>query len=334
MVPVLSVLPRVVQSQFIEQGLYVVAFHPQFSENGYFFVDYASVRLNGSGVIARFQLDPHSPDHVRLERIAATEKHILTIEQPSYNNNSGQVAFGPDGLLYVGVGDGGWKAPRDAGQDASLLLGSILRIDINTKDNVAYKIPANNSLIGKPGRVHQEIWAHGFHRATSNTSCDVTGNLPVALYPHPKVGAAPKAHDSGFVCASAQGLGVANYPGMQGVYLLADWCTGQVFGTGWDGDRWQLEELIETSLHITAGGQDEAGHVLAVSVKFYDQNENRSDAGRFDSHADGEANGPCIARDGLDRGWHCVLSKPEALSGQLTRPNGGCEDLCRGVQVS
>lgn len=206
MVPVLSVLPGVVQSQFIEQGLYVVAFHPQFSENGYFFVHYASVRLNGSGVIARFQLDPHSPDHVRLERIAATEKHILTIEQPSYNNNSGQIAFGPDGLLYVGVGDGGWKAPRDAGQDASLLLGSILRIDINTKDNVAYKMPANNSLIGKPGRVHQEIWAHGFHRATSNTSCDVTGNLPVALNPHPKVGAAPKAHDSGFVCASAQGL--------------------------------------------------------------------------------------------------------------------------------
>lgn len=319
-----------IQSQFIEQGLYSVAFHPQFDENGYFFIHYASVRLNGSGVIARFQVDPDSPDHVSLDRIAATEKQILTISQPSYNNNGGQIAFGPDGLLYVGVGDGGWKSPRDAGQDTSLMLGSILRIDVDTADNVAYKIPPNNPLVGKPGRVYQEIWVNGFHNpyefafdpksgalfvtdvgdshfeevnyiapghtgganfgwprmegascypihgAGSKAKCDVTGRLPVAVYAHPKAGKAPEANGSSFVCSSAQGLGVANYAGMNSVYLLADWCTGEVFGTGWDGERWQLEELLETSLHITAGGQDEAGYVLAVSAKFYDQNDNRA----------------------------------------------------------
>ena len=210
------------------------------------------------------------------------------------------------------------------------MLGAILRIDVDTADNIAYKIPPNNPLVGKPGRVYQEIWVHGFHNpyefafdpksgalfvtdvgdshfeevnyiapghtgganfgwprmegascypihgAGSKAKCDVTGRLPVAVYAHPKAGKAPEANGSSFVCASAQGLSVANYAGMNSVYLLADWCTGKVFGAGWDGDRWQLEELLETSLHITAGGQDEAGHVLAVSAKFYDQNDNRA----------------------------------------------------------
>lgn len=319
----------IVQSQFIEQGLYSVAFHPRFDENGYFYVHYASSQLNGNGVVSRFKVDPTSPDHVDRARLESTEKRILTIEQPSYNNNGGQIAFGPDGYLYVSVGDGGWRAPRDAGQDTSYLLGSILRIDVDTSEDVPYKVPPDNPLVGKAGRVNQEIWLRGFHNpyefafdhssgalfitdvgdshfeevnfvpgghtgganfgwprmegsscypilgGAPQSNCEIYGNLPVASYSHPRPDGSQTTSRNGFVCASAQGLGVVNYAGMKSVYLVADWCTGQVFGVGWDGKRWQLEELLATELHITAGGNDEAGRVLAVSAKFYDQNESR-----------------------------------------------------------
>jgi hypothetical protein len=75
--------------------------------------------------------------------------------------------------------------------------------------------------------------------------------------------------EDGWGC-SAQGLGVANYGGMEGVYLIGDWCSGRVFGLGWDGSAWQLEELAQTDLQFTAGGYDEDGNVLAVNAyNFY-----------------------------------------------------------------
>jgi cytochrome c(L) len=68
---------------------------------------------------------------------------------------------------------------------------------------------------------------------------------------------------------SVEGLGVANYGGMKGVYLVGDWCSGRVFGLGWDGGRWQLEEILHTSLQFTAGGYDEDGKVLAVDCNCF-----------------------------------------------------------------
>ena len=333
-----------VQTGFVEQGLYSVAFHPQFKDNGYFFVHYASLPFNGDGMIVRFQVDPASPDVVDADRANATAKVIMRIEQPWYNHNGGQIEFGPDGYLYIGSGDGGWEGdPYEAGQDLSTWLAKILRIDVNVEDDsMPYKIPADNpfasaakeqlmSLFGITElqfskiktRAKPEIWAYGvrnpyefaFDRDTGDLfiadvgqnhweeiiyqpgsskggenygwprmaagwchpmtgdpkqqSCPIVGTLPAAHYPHQKpYPDAPDLQD-GWGC-SAQGLGVANYGGMKGVYLVGDWCSGRVYGLGWDGQKWQLQVMMQTDLQFTAGGYDEDGNVLAVNANnFY-----------------------------------------------------------------
>jgi cytochrome c(L) len=326
-----------VQTGFVEQGLYSIAFHPRFRENGYFYAHYASLPFNGDGVIVRFQVDPASPNVMTPERTNETAKVLLRIEQPYYNHNGGQIEFGPDGYLYIGSGDGGWEGdPYEAGQDLTTWLGKILRIDVNVEpgDLRPYKIPASNPLAQAADerlmvlfgiteeqfskiktRARPEIWAYGvrnpyefsfdlktgalfiadvgqnhweeiiFQPANSkggenygwprmnaskchpmtgaNDECPQVGVLPAGEYPHevPYPGAKPL--DSGWGC-SVEGLGVANYGGMNGVYLVGDWCSGRVFGLGWDGSRWQLQEMAHTNLQFTAGGYDEAGNVLAV----------------------------------------------------------------------
>jgi glucose/arabinose dehydrogenase len=334
-----------VQTGFVEQGLYAVAFHPSFSENGHFYVHYASLPFNGDGMVVRFTVDTASPDVMTPERTNETAKVIMRIEQPYYNHNGGMIAFGPDGYLYIGSGDGGWEGdPLQAGKDLSTWLGKILRIDVDVPEDAGrpYAIPADNPLADAVTerlmvlfgiteeefarirtRARPEIWAYGvrnpytFHFDSQTgdlfiadvgqnhweeiiwqpagsaggeyygwpdlmgtqchpllgppdeQDCAIVGVLPAAEYPHeiPYPGAAPL--QDGFGC-SVQGLGVARYGGMDGVYLVGDWCSGRVFGLGWDGTAWQLEELLQTALQFTAGGYDEDGNVLAVNcVCFY-----------------------------------------------------------------
>lgn len=330
-----------VQTGFVEQGLYSIAFHPKFKENGYFYVHYASLPFNGDGVIVRFQVDPESPNVMRPERTNETAKVLMRIEQPYYNHNGGQIDFGPDGYLYIGSGDGGWEGdPYEAGQDLNTWLGKILRIDVDVQDDsLPYQIPLDNPFTRAADerlmmlfgisevdfskiktRAKPEIWAYGVRNpyefsfdlkkgdffiadvgqnhweeiiyqpgssrggenygwARMNASkchpmtgpddeCSQVGVLPAAEYPHqiPYPGAEPI--EEGWGC-SVQGLGVANYGGMEGVYLVGDWCSGRVFGLGWDGGRWQLQELLHTNLQFTAGGYDEDGHVLAVNCECF-----------------------------------------------------------------
>ena len=317
-----------VQSGFIEQGLFSIAFHPEFAKNGFFYVHYTSLLANGAGIVVRFQVDQNSPNVVTAERARQTETVLMRIDQPSVNNNGGQIAFGPDGYLYIGLGDGGWGAPANASQELSTRLGKILRIDVDSAE--PYAAPDTNPFADSGGSPQDEIWITGLHNpykfnfdnrtgdlfiadvgdshweeinfvpansggganfgwpkmegtqchpiiANSNsTDCERFGALPAAQYPHPDKNVEPD--DSGaFPCASVQGLGVANNGAMQGVYLFGDWCSGNVYGLGWDGKQWQMETLLETDLHITAGGLDESGQVMLLSAKFYfdDQNPSR-----------------------------------------------------------
>jgi glucose/arabinose dehydrogenase len=130
---------------FLEQGLWAVAPHPRFRENGHVYVHYSSLQLNGAGMVVRYTVDPASPDAITPERAEATRRVILRIPQPQAQHNGGMMAFGPDGLLYIGRGEGGWP---EAAQQRAHNLGRILRIDVDAADGGdAYGIPRDNPFL-------------------------------------------------------------------------------------------------------------------------------------------------------------------------------------------
>jgi glucose/arabinose dehydrogenase len=134
-----------VQTGFVEQGLWSIAFHPKFKENGHFFVHYASLPFNGASLVVRFTVDPKSPDALSPEQTTKSAKVLMNIPQPYYNHYGGMIAFGPDGKLYIGKGDGGWEGdPLDAGQRLDTHLGKMLRLDVDTPDDVPYSVPKDN----------------------------------------------------------------------------------------------------------------------------------------------------------------------------------------------
>jgi quinoprotein glucose dehydrogenase len=138
-----------------------LAFHPKFKENGELFVYYTGAyedEKDRKSVISRFRVSKDDPNRVD----PATEEVIMTIGQPFWNHNGGTIIFGPDGYLYIGLGDGGKRAdPFDNAQNLSTLLGSILRIDVDRRDEgLAYAIPPDNPFVGRDD-ARGEIWAYG-----------------------------------------------------------------------------------------------------------------------------------------------------------------------------
>jgi glucose/arabinose dehydrogenase len=148
--PFLDITDRVTAGG--ERGLFSIAFHPAYSTNGIFFVNYTGG--NGATRVERFRV---SADPERADAGSATL--VLTVAQPFSNHNGGQLAFGPDGMLYIGMGDGGSGGdPQNHGQNRGTLLGALLRIDVNGGD--PYAVPADNPLVGTTG-ARPEIWAWG-----------------------------------------------------------------------------------------------------------------------------------------------------------------------------
>jgi len=140
-----------------ETGLLGLAFHPQYKANGRFFVNYTR-RTNGQlqTVIAEYHVSAANPNLADPN----SARIILVINQPFDNHNGGQIAFGPDGFLYIGMGDGGSGGdPQGNGQKLSTLLGKMLRIDVNSGS--PYAIPPDNPFVGVSG-AKGEIWAYGF----------------------------------------------------------------------------------------------------------------------------------------------------------------------------
>ena len=142
-----------------EEGLLGIAFHPDFRSNGYFYVNYTAASPDRT-VVSRFKVSSDNPDRVD----EGSELAILEFAQPYSNHNGGQIAFGPDGFLYIAVGDGGSAGdPQGNGQNRRTLLGSILRIDVDGSGNgLNYAIPADNPFAGSGQGFRGEIFAYGF----------------------------------------------------------------------------------------------------------------------------------------------------------------------------
>jgi glucose/arabinose dehydrogenase len=281
-----------------EQGLLGIALHPDFKSNGYFFVNYTD--LNGNTVIARFTV---SSNHDQAD--PNSEKILLHVQQPFPNHNGGSMMFGPDGYLYMGLGDGGSERdPLLIGQKLSTLLGKLLRIDVDHGD--PYAIPADNPF-AKGGGL-PEIWAYGLRNPWRFSFDQATGDLYIGdvgqdLYEeidylpagtpggtnfgwsyregfHPYQGTPPSglklvdpiweySHAEGG-CAVTGGFVYRGnaVPSLDGVYLFGDYCSGKVWGLQKDASgSWQNRMLFQTGLNISSFGEDQAGNLYLLDLR-------------------------------------------------------------------
>ncbi len=157
-------------SQFSEQGLLGLAFHPQYAANGFFYINYTD--NGGDTVVARYRAQAGNPDRAD----AASAAVVIAIPQPYANHNGGTLAFGPqDGYLYVGMGDGGSGGdPQNRAQNDGLFLGKLLRLDVDSAS--PYAIPPTNPFVGT-GLPLDEIWAKGLRNPYRFSFDPLNGDL-------------------------------------------------------------------------------------------------------------------------------------------------------------
>jgi glucose/arabinose dehydrogenase len=291
-------ITRTVNSEGGEQGLIGLAFPPDYSSSGVFYVDYTGP--NNDLHIVQFHRSASNPNTAD----PASERAVLTIPHPSFSNhNGGQLAFGREGDLYIGVGDGGSEDdPHNNGQNTDTLLAKILRIA--PKPGGGYGVPGTNPFVGQPGK-RPEIWAYGlrnpwrfsFDRSTGAMIIgDVGQDLEEEIdYAAPgkgaganygwsviegdrrnKPGKAPHAvrpalvalHKDGY-CAIIGGYVVRDrtLPALNGQYLFGDDCRPQIEAVTLG--RGTAKHLHSIGLQVSATtsfGQDAAGHIYIASL--------------------------------------------------------------------
>ncbi|MFN8399488.1 MAG: PQQ-dependent sugar dehydrogenase [Anaerolineales bacterium] len=267
-----------------EMGLLGLAFHPNFEQNGYFYVNYTGD--GGNTRISRFTANGDVAD-------PNSEQVLMVIDQPFPNHNGGAVVFGPDGYLYLGLGDGGAAGdPFKNGQNTGTLLGKLLRIDVNNGD--PYAIPADNPF-------GNEVWAYGLRNPWRVSFDRVTGDLwigDVGQNQYEEIDYLPAGSPGGanFGWSVMEGLHgydgeaqpglllpVVEYsheigcsvtggyvyrgsmPEWNGVYFYGDYCSGSVSGLILVDGQWQSRVLFEAVATITSFGQDEAGELYFTS---------------------------------------------------------------------
>ena len=176
------------QDKEFETGVLGLAFHPQYPSNGQLFVFYSSSSSPYTNVVSRFRVRSDDPNAVDPK----SEEVLLAIEKPFWNHNGGTLAFGPDGFLYIAVGDGGsGNDPFGNGQNLQTLLGKILRIDVDHTGSLMrvdplkpappkicpYAVPADNPFLGKRQQARPEIWAYGLRNVWRMAFDPPTGTL-------------------------------------------------------------------------------------------------------------------------------------------------------------
>lgn len=157
-----------------EQGLLGLAFHPNHKENGFFYINYTTNNPRRT-VVSRFSVSQNNPNQAD----PSSEFILLEVGQPYSNHNGGQIVFGPDGYLYISLGDGGSGGdPLNSGQDRTTLLGNIIRIDVDNPDaGLNYGIPDDNPFVGNSNGWREEIYAYGLRNVWRFSFNSITNQL-------------------------------------------------------------------------------------------------------------------------------------------------------------
>ncbi len=276
-----------------ERGLLGLAFPADYAATGRFYVHYTD--LNGNTVVSRFASDGERAD-------PASEQILLTQEQPYSNHNGGQIAFGPDGYLYIGLGDGGSGGdPQGRGQDLTTLLGKLLRIDVSGD---SYTVPASNPFVGQAD-VRPEIWAYGLRNPWRFSFDSATGDLYIAdvgqnafeevnLQRADSVGGEnygwkvmegascfepsrgcdqsgltlpvivyPHGGQWGSSISGGYVYRGAHAPGLSGAYVFADYVSGRIW-TAREEDGWQPVPLLQSGFRISTFGVGSEGELYVA----------------------------------------------------------------------
>lgn len=285
-----------------EMGLLGLVFDPDLSERPFIYVNY--VRPSNAGretVIARYQLNAS-----QTAADPASEKIILTVSQPYENHNAGDLAFGPDGYLYVPLGDGGSGGdPQNRAQDPGNLLGKVLRVDVHQGEN--YTVPTDNPFINQEG-YRPEIWSMGwrnpwrlsFDRSSGDMWVADVGENKIEEVNHEPSGSAGRnygwrcfegteelnlsgcgersnytfpvaqyAHIDG-PCNSITGGFVyrgQKYPALNGYYFYADYCTGNIYNLKSAQATYSGGLLKSTAFNISTFGEDSVGELFLADAK-------------------------------------------------------------------
>lgn len=282
-----------------DRGLLGIAFHPQYSENGQFYVNYTNTEFNT--VISRFTVS-NDPDRADLD----SEEVLLTVAQPFSNHNGGQLAFGPDDYLYIGLGDGGSAGdPLNTAQDPTTLLGKMLRIDVD--NGIPYSIPTDNPFVSDEQTLG-EIWAIGLRNPFRYSFDRITGDLFIADVGEDAIeeinfhainsdsgenygwrlmegsqcfDPADNCNDGSLTlpvveynhsagrCSITGGYRYrgTQVPDLIDYYVYADFCTGEIFGAAPNNDSvWTQHVLLDTNLDISTFGQNEAGELFVADI--------------------------------------------------------------------
>jgi len=282
---------------YTEEGLLGLAFHPNFTENGYFYVNYTDYSPKRN-VIARYTVSSTNQNQAD----ALSSLVILEVNQPYTNHNGGQLDFGSDGYLYISFGDGGSSGdPQGNGQNLQTLLGTIVRIDVDSPSNgQSYSIPVDNPFVADPN-ARDEIYAYGLRnmwRFSWDPVTDLLWGADVGqynweeidiIYPGLNYGwntmEGNHCYPAGTSCSS-EGFeppvfeyalyvdGVCSVTGgyvyrgaetlsLYGKYIYGDWCTGDIWALTYSNDGvTENEHLIQSGINITSFGLDQNSELL------------------------------------------------------------------------
>ena len=273
-----------------EQGLLGMAFAPSHDGKGLVFANYT--RGDGATVISRFKVDGD-------RAVRDSETILMTIAQPYPNHNGGMIEFGPDGHLYIGMGDGGSGGdPEGNGQNPSALLGKMLRIDVAPENGAAYAVPDDNPFVGRDGW-RPEIWALGlrnpwrfsfdretgdlwigdvgqnaweeidFQSASSAGGENYGWNTYEGAHPYPEGSPSSEGDFTDPVIEYDRATGTSvtgGYvyrgpdPALQGIYFYADFSVGRVWGALRAADgSITTRELLDTDMYIASFGEGDDG---------------------------------------------------------------------------